>query len=143
MALAPRARRDGAVSCDQHASQKNSEGENMVIRLTLAVAPIATPAAARDIEGRYGKLDPKMHEWFEHLQSGKGPCCADADGQAVLDSDWEVVGNHYRVFLDGQWLDVPDDAVLTQPNLCGRTVVWPIKTFAGMTIRCFLPGSMM
>jgi hypothetical protein len=33
--------------------------------------------------------------------------------------------------------------VLTQPNLYGRTVVWPIKTFAGMTIRCFLPGSMM
>jgi hypothetical protein len=61
----------------------------------------------------------------------------------VLDSDWEVVNSHYRVFLDGQWLDVPDDAVLTQPNLYGRTVVWPMKTFAGMTIRCFIPGSMM
>jgi hypothetical protein len=40
----------------------------------------------------------------------------------VLDSDWEVVNSHYRVFLDGQWLDVPDDAVLTQPNLYGLSI---------------------
>jgi hypothetical protein len=45
------------------------------------------------------------------------------------------------VFLEGQWLDVPDDAVLTQPNLYGRTVVWPIKMYVGMTIRFFIPGS--
>jgi hypothetical protein len=52
---------------------------------------------------------------------------------------WRLV----PVFLEGQWLDVPDDAVLTQPNLHGRTVVWPIKMFAGMTIQCFIPASMM
>ena len=117
--------------------------KNMVIRLALALALIAAPAASRDLDGRYAKLDPKLHDWFEHLHSGKGPCCSDADGQTVLDSDWEFVNNHYRVFLDGKWLDVPDDAVLTQPNLYGRTVVWPIKMFAGITIRCFIPGSMM
>jgi hypothetical protein len=115
----------------------------MLIRLTLALTLLAAPAASRDLDGRYAKLDPELHEWFEHLHSGKGPCCSDADGRTVLDSDWEVLNSHYRVFLDGQWLDVPDDAVLTQPNLYGRTVVWPIKMFAGMTIRCFMPGSMM
>jgi len=120
-----------------------TDGENMVIRLTLALTLIAAPAASRDLDGRYAKLDPKLHEWFEHLHSRKGPCCADADGRTVLDSDWEVVNGHYRVFLDGKWLDVPDDAVLTQPNLYGRTVVWPIKMFTGMVIRCFIPGSMM
>jgi hypothetical protein len=119
------------------------DGENMIIRLTVVLTLIAAPAASRDLDGRYAKLDPKLHEWFEHLHSGKGPCCSDADGRTVLDSDWEVVNSHYRVFLDGQWLDVPDDAVLTQPNLYGRTVVWPIKTFTGVAIRCFIPGSMM
>jgi hypothetical protein len=34
----------------------------MVIRLTLALALIATPAASRDLDGRYAKLDPKMHD---------------------------------------------------------------------------------
>lgn len=38
--------------------------------------------------------------------------------------------------------DVPDDAVLTQPNLYGKTMVWPIKGWGGLTIRCFIPGSM-
>jgi hypothetical protein len=74
---------------------------------------------------------------------GKGTLLLRRRWSTVLDSDWEVVNSHYRVFLDGQWLDVPDDAVLTQPNLYGRTVVWPIKMFTGMTIRCFIPGSMM
>ena len=41
--------------------------KNVVIRLTLALALIAAPAAARDLDGRYAKLDPKMHERFEHL----------------------------------------------------------------------------
>ena len=59
----------------------------VVIRLTLALALIAAPAAARDLDGRYAQLDLKMHEWFEHLHSGKGQCCSDADGQTVLDSD--------------------------------------------------------
>lgn len=40
------------------------------------------------------------------------------------------------------WIDVPDDAVITEPNRVGRTMVWPIKGTLGITIRCFLPGSM-
>ena len=49
---------------------------------------------------------------------------------------------HYRVRLDGQWLDVPDEAVITEPNRAGRTMVWPIRDYLGITIRCFIPGSM-
>ena len=76
------------------------------------------------------------------LRSGKGPCCSDADGSAVADVDWESKDGHYRVRLEGQWIDVPDDAVITVPNRFGRTMVWPIKGHAGISIRCFLPGSM-
>ena len=45
--------------------------KNVVIRLTLALALIAAPAAARDLDGRYAKLDPKMHEWFEHTRTAE------------------------------------------------------------------------
>jgi hypothetical protein len=38
---------------------------------------------------------------------------------------------------------VPDDAVITEPNRAGRTMVWPVKGALGITIRCFLPGSMI
>jgi hypothetical protein len=97
--------------------------------------------AARDL-GQYAGTSPELKSWFDSLRSGKGPCCSDADGSAVSDVDWESKSGHYRVRLDGVWLDVPDEAVLTGPNRVGRTMVWPLIGTAGITIRCFLPGSM-
>jgi hypothetical protein len=44
--------------------------------------------------------------------------------------------------FDNKWIDVPDDAVITEPNKAGRTMVWPMQGYMGTTIRCFLPGSM-
>jgi hypothetical protein len=85
---------------------------------------------------------PELNRWFDSLKSGKGPCCSDADGYAVSDPDWESKSGHYRVRIEGEWYDVPDDAVITEPNRAGRTMVWPIKGWGGMTIRCFMPGSM-
>ena len=33
--------------------------------------------------------------------------------------------------LDGEWIDVPDEAVITEPNRIGRTMVWPIRGYLG------------
>ena len=96
-------------------------------------------AIARD-DGRYSASPLKP--WFDSLKSGKGLCCSDADGVAVLDPDWESMEGHYRVRLDGEWIMVPDEAVITEPNRVGRTMVWPVKSSLGTSIRCFLPGSM-
>jgi hypothetical protein len=72
----------------------------------------------------------------------------------VLDADWESRDGHYRVRIpirnnwDGeltgewQWVDVPDEALITEPNKFGRTMVWPMHGYLGTTIRCFMPGSM-
>jgi hypothetical protein len=96
-------------------------------------------AVARD-DGRYS--GSPLKPWFDSLKSGQGPCCSVADGVAVADPDWESKDGHYRVRLDGEWIIVPDDAVITEPNLAGRTMVWPMKGARGTSIRCFLPGSM-
>jgi hypothetical protein len=109
-----------------------------VVLLTAAVL-FAGNAMARD-DGRYA--NSPLKPWFDSLKSGKGPCCSDADGSAVADVDWESKDGHYRVRLEGQWIDVPDDAVIKEPNRAGRTMVWPIKDASGISIRCFLPGSM-
>src|ERR1700757_1334668 len=108
----------------------------------LLVALAAPSTRARDVDGRYAAQNPELHRRFESLRSGKGPCCSDADGSAVSDVDWETAGGHYRVRIDGEWIDVPDEAVITEPNRIGRTMVWPIRGYLGMTIRCFMPGSM-
>jgi hypothetical protein len=104
----------------------------------------ALPLLARD-RGQFAKSTPEMKAWFDALKSLRGPCCSDADGAAVSDVDWESKDGHYRVRLDGKWIDVPDDAVITEPNLVGRTMVWPMPMIEGDTIRirCFMPGSMI
>jgi hypothetical protein len=100
---------------------------------------IAGSATARD-DGRYA--GSPLKPWFDTLKSSKGLCCSDADGFAISDPDWESLNGRYRVRLDGEWIVVPDDAVITEPNRAGRTMVWPVKGSFGTTIRCFLPGSM-
>jgi hypothetical protein len=107
---------------------------------TLMLALAFNPGYARDPDGRYA--NSPLKQWFDSLKSGKGPCCSDADGTAVSDVDWESANGHYRVRLDGDWIDVPDEAVITEPNRIGRTMVWPLRGYLGVSIRCFMPGSM-
>lgn len=123
------------------------------IAVSLTMPAWMTTASARDPDGRYAQSPLKP--WFDSLHSHRGPCCSDADGTALSDIDWESVNDpakptvHYRVRVDGEWWDVTDDAVLTQPNLYGRTMVWPVRygDYASgqhrIEIRCFIPGSMM
>ncbi len=109
---------------------------------------IAAPdmAAARDLDGRYA--NSPLKEWFDSLRSGKGPCCSDADGTALSDVDWETKDGHYRVRIKDEWWDVPDEAVIKEPNRAGRTMVWPIIYYSvanlplRVEIRCFMPGTM-
>jgi hypothetical protein len=101
-------------------------------------------AQARD-DGRYA--DSPLKPWFESLQSKRGPCCADADGMTLKDVDWDTRDGRYRVFIEGRWWDVPDDAVIKEPNRDGRTIVWPIyvrtkDVLIDIKIRCFMPGTM-
>jgi hypothetical protein len=108
--------------------------------LILSMIP---KAHSRD-NGQYAGSPNKA--WFDSLRSVKGPCCSDADGHVLTDVDWESHDGHYRVRIDGEWWDVPDEAVLQQPNRDGRTIVWPMyQSFFGgnlsVQIRCFIVGA--
>jgi hypothetical protein len=93
--------------------------------------------------GAHDHSRPDLDNWFNRLQSGKGLCCSNNDGTALADVDWEVKNGKYRVRLDSEWIVVPDDAVITEPNRAGRTMVWPLRGSLGLTIRCFMPGPMI
>jgi hypothetical protein len=91
-------------------------------------------------DGRYANIP--LRDWFDHLASDKGMCCSFADGLSVSDVDWDMQDGHYRVLLHGEWIDVPDTAVVSGPNRYGPAVVWPYMDDKGNTnIRCFLPGA--
>ena len=114
----------------------------MFAKTMIVLLLLCCPALARDLDGRYA--NSPLKPWFDHLASGKGLCCSMADGETVADPDWESKDGHYRVQLQEGWIDVPDDAVITEPNRAGRTMVWPIRDgVGGVYIRCFMPGSMI
>jgi hypothetical protein len=59
---------------------------------------------------------PELNGWYASLHSGKGPCCEGADAKRVDDVDWDTKDDHYRVRIDGEWVDVPKDAVVDGPS---------------------------
>jgi hypothetical protein len=136
----------------------NGRGRRLKTLLTVGFAVLLLGLAsqfshARD-HGQFASSTPEIKAWFDGLRSGNGPCCSDADGTAISDADWETRDGHYRVrvprygyLVAGQqqelvWVDVPEEAVITEPNRVGRTMVWPLYGYLGLTIRCFMPGSM-
>ena len=106
-----------------------------MIRSILVLALLCTPALAHD------HARPELNSWFDSLQSAKGPCCSNSDGQILADVDWQSKDGHYEVRLNETWIVVDDSAVIKEPNRDGRTIVWPFRTVYGETqIRCFMPG---
>ena len=129
------------------------------MRVVLLALIVLWPAAAQarwvgtaeqwaDLQSRDAYGD--MGNWFNSLSSkGGGSCCSNFDGQPP-EAIVQTSDNHYRVMLEGQWVDVPDDAVLDVPNKYGKAVVWYSKSWRSRVtgqegdfyIRCFLPGEL-
>jgi hypothetical protein len=125
-------------------SARAGKVEPMMLRTAslVAVALLCVSAAFARDDGRWANSNPELKKWFDKLASKRGPCCSDADGFALSDVDWESKDGRYRVRLDGQWHDVPEDALITEPNRVGRTMIWPVKYPDSIHIRCFMPGAM-
>lgn len=87
---------------------------------------------------------PELNDWFMGLKNHKGyPCCDGSDATRLEDPDWENVNGHYRVRLEGEWVEVPDDAVVDGVNRLGPALVWPYYLDGKLVgIRCFMPGAM-
>jgi hypothetical protein len=96
--------------------------QNRVLGIFLGIffSIVIAPALAHD------PSHPELNGWFNKLASGKGLCCSFADGYVVADADWETRDGHYKVRIpkvvgsaDMEWVDVPDDALITEPNRAG------------------------
>ena len=45
--------------------------------------------------------------------------------RGISDVDWDTKDGHYRVLLHGEWINVPNSSIVTEPNRYGPAVVWP------------------
>jgi hypothetical protein len=110
----------------------------LAVLITSSVVLFAAASQASDY-GQYQYVRRGIKAWIENLTDHRGtPCCATADG-AVPDV-WEMGASHYRVKIYGEWLDVPNAAVIKSPNRLGHAVVWIDTSEDVMGVRCFLPG---
>jgi hypothetical protein len=93
--------------------------------------------------------DPKHHTENPVLADAKnqtGGLCCDGKDYTIADA-WERLPNgKYRVLLDNQWLDVPDEAhVANVKNPYTEAIVWLFRYSDGvgnryMGVRCFKEG---
>jgi hypothetical protein len=104
---------------------------------------------------------PDLNKWFMSLYSNHGAlCCDGSEAMHLSNVEWtapDSTSHHYRVkipvsaetydrarhgaVVDTMWVDVPDDAVVNQPNREGSALVWPAYGPTGGTVRCFMPGA--
>lgn len=98
---------------------------------------------ARD-DGRYAQSP--LNGWVKSLKDKRGiSCCDTADGFPA-EVEWDTKGERYRVRIEGEWYDVPADAVLEQPNRLGYPMVWFTWQYENSVktkplIRCFIAGA--
>ena len=130
----------GPLVSDSGGHDAQTYGSNSAAIALCITMFAANDVSARDPDGRYA--NSPLKQWFDQLASGKGLCCSFADGFSVQDVDWDTQDGSYRVRLQGEWVVVPDEALVTEPNRFGPAVVWPYLDASGATqIRCFLPGT--
>ena len=110
--------------------------------LPIALATIVTAAHARD-DGRYAQADPAVRDWFRSLTTPSNKhigCCDESD---CLRTEFETGPRGYRARTpDGQWIDVPETAVIYgQKNPTGGPVLCALKDArGGWRVLCFVPG---
>jgi hypothetical protein len=97
--------------------------------------------------GQLGPTPPEVKAWAGTLENKlRESCCSTADGWKPEEVEYDMKGNKYRVKIDGEWYDVPSEAVLDAPNRFGFAVVWYYRSWLNGTkpsvsIRCFIPGA--
>ena len=109
-----------------------------MLKTSLLIFLITSVVWARDPDGRYE--NSPLKPWFDQLKSSRGDlCCSVADG--IVDPEWRSQDGHYQVFIEGNWIDVPDSAVVKEPNRLGRTLAWIVRG-ERVWIRCFMVGTL-
>ena len=111
-----------------------------VCLVTLALGLALVGAQARD-NGQYANVDPAIKNWINGLKDAAGTsCCSTADGYQPEEVVWDADTKGYWVHWQGKRLQVPDSAVIKEPNRLGYPVVWIGYNGGEPFVRCFLPG---
>jgi len=110
----------------------------MVVALVAGLAALAGTASAFD-HGQYNDVPADIRAWFKSVMAPNGvPCCDISDGHRT---DYDVRAGTYWVPIEGQWMEVPERAVIRdRGNPVGQAVVWYVHHRGAIIISCFVPA---
>jgi hypothetical protein len=114
--------------------------EDRMHRLALCVWLTALTSAAFAVDnGQYDHVPPDIRSWFKSVIAPNGvPCCDVSDGHRT---EYDVRGGAYWVPIEGQWMEVPERAVIRdRGNPVGQAVVWYVHHRGAIIISCFVPA---
>jgi hypothetical protein len=105
----------------------------------LAWLSALTGAAFAFDNGQYENVPPDIRAWFKGVVAPNGvPCCDIADGHRT---EYDFRGGAYWVPIEGEWMPVPDHAIIRdRGNPVGEAVVWYVHHRGGIIISCFVPA---
>ncbi len=106
----------------------------------LACVSALTGAALAFDNGQYDNVSPDIRAWFKAVTAPNGvPCCDIADGHRT---DYDFRKGAYWVPIEGQWMAVPERAIIRDyGNPVGQAVVWYVHHRGGIIIiSCFVPA---
>lgn len=93
------------------------------------------------------QLTQPQKDWFRDAgspRSGKSGCCNQADGHPTT---WETRNGKYWTQINGEMVEVPDDALIEGPSPVAQPTVWYRMDYDATVgrlvpwIRCFWPGT--
>jgi hypothetical protein len=107
--------------------------------LLLACSAALTSAALAFDNGQYSDVPADIRAWFKSVMAPNGvPCCDISDGHRT---EYDVRGGAYWVPIEGQWMLVPERAVIRdRGNPVGQAVVWYVHHRGEIIISCFVPA---
>lgn len=100
---------------------------------------LLAPAAHGVDRGQYKDVPEDIRAWFKGVKNADGiPCCDISDGHRT---NYDVRGGAYWVPIEGEWMMVPERAVIRdRGNPVGEAVVWYVHHRGGIIISCFVPA---
>lgn len=106
--------------------------------LTMGSLAAAGVALAFD-NGQFENVPPDIRAWFKSVIAPNGvPCCDVSDGHRT---EYDVRGGAYWVPIEGQWMEVPERAIIRdRGNPVGQAVVWYVHHRGAVIISCFVPA---
>jgi hypothetical protein len=108
------------------------------VALLARICALTSVALAFD-NGQYDNVSPDVRAWFKAVMAPNGvPCCDIADGHRT---DYDFREGAYWVPIEGQWMAVPERAIVRdRGNPVGQAVVWYVHHRGSIIISCFVPA---